>query len=104
MSVLINWVKKYNNTHHETFRMMFVDVKSKMYINFNKDNNYKDFKFKVDDCVRVLKYKNIFAKGYAPKWSKKFLCLRKKLKIMCHGQILIEKELLEIFKKESYKK
>ena len=28
-------------------------------------------KFKVGDHVRILKYKNIFAKGYAPSWSEK---------------------------------
>ena len=27
------------------------------------------FKFKVGDDVRILKYKNIFAKGYTPNWS-----------------------------------
>ena len=29
----------------------------------------KDAKFKVGDHVRTSKYKNIFAKGYAPNWS-----------------------------------
>ena len=60
--------------------MMSVDVKSKMYINFNKDSNYKDSKFKVDDCVRVLKYKNIFAKGYAPNWSEEVFVFKKEVK------------------------
>ena len=31
--------------------------------------NDKDPKFKVRDHVGVSKYKNIFAKGYTPKWS-----------------------------------
>ena len=35
------------------------------YIDFNKDVNDKDSKFKVSDYVRIPKYKNIFAKGYA---------------------------------------
>ena len=38
-------VKKYNNTYHRTIKMKPVDIKSKTYINFNKENNYKDPKF-----------------------------------------------------------
>ena len=29
----------------------------------------KGSKFKVGDCVRISKYKNIFAKGYVSNWS-----------------------------------
>ena len=46
-----------------------VDVKNNAYIDFKKEVHDKDPKFKVDDCVRISKYKNIFAKGYAPNWS-----------------------------------
>ena len=38
-------------------------------LNTMKNQNRKDPKFKVGDHVRVSKYKNIFAKGYAPNWS-----------------------------------
>ena len=38
-------------------------------LNTMKNQNKKDPKFKVGDHVRVSKYKNIFAKGYAPNWS-----------------------------------
>ena len=35
----------------------------------------KNPKFKVDDHVRISKYKNIFAKGYTPNWSEEvFFC------------------------------
>ena len=34
------------------------------------EHNEKDSKFKVGDRVRISKFKNIFAKGYAPNWSK----------------------------------
>ena len=57
--------------------MTSVDVKSKTYINFNKENNYKDPKFKVDDFVRVLKYKIIFAKVYVPHWSEEAFVFKK---------------------------
>ena len=34
-------VNKYNNTHHRTIRMKPVDVKPRIYIYFNKENNEK---------------------------------------------------------------
>ena len=49
---LDNIVNKYNNTYHSTIKMKPVDVKSSTYINFNKENNKEDAKFKVDDDVR----------------------------------------------------
>ena len=39
------------------------------YIDFEKEVNDKDPKFKVGDHVRISKYKNIFAKGYTPNCS-----------------------------------
>ena len=50
-----------------------VDAKDNTYIDFNKEVNDKDPKFKVDDHVIISKYKNIFAKGYTPNWSKVFV-------------------------------
>ena len=46
-----------------------VDIKDNTYIDFKKEVNDKDPKFKVSDCARISKYKNIFAKVYAPNWS-----------------------------------
>ena len=63
-------VNKYNNTVHRTIKMKPIDVKDDSYA-FNK----KDSKFKVGDHVRISKYKNIFAKGYAPNWLEKVLLL-----------------------------
>ena len=50
-----------------------VDVKDNAYIDFSKEVNDKNAKFKLDDHVRISKYKNIFAKGYTPDWSKVFM-------------------------------
>ena len=36
------------------------------YIDFDVENNDKDPKLKVGDCVLISKYKTIFAKGYNP--------------------------------------
>ena len=89
-------VSEYNNTYHKTVKMKQVDVKNNAYIDFKKEVNDKDPKFKVGDHVRISKYKNIFTKGYMPSW--KYLLLRK-LKILYHGNmlltILMVKKLLE---------
>ena len=39
-----------------------VDAKSKLYIDFDKNIDREDPKFKVPDNVILLKYKNIFLK------------------------------------------
>ena len=56
-------VNKYNDTYHRTVKTEPVDVKSSIYINFNKENNKEGPKFKVGDHVRISRYKNTFAKG-----------------------------------------
>jgi hypothetical protein len=35
----------------------------------NLNNETVIFKLKIDDTVRISKYKNIFAKGYTPNWT-----------------------------------
>ena len=57
-------VKKYSNIYHSTIKMNPVDVKSSTYINFDKENNKEDPKFKVGDQVKISKCKNDFGKGY----------------------------------------
>ena len=54
-----------------------VDVKDNTYIDFKKEVNDKDPKFKVGDHVRISKYKNIFAKGYTPNWSEEVFIVSK---------------------------
>ena len=60
-------VDGYNNTYHRTIKIK--PVKNNTYIDFEKEVNDKDQKFKVGDFVRISKYKNIFVKGYMPNWS-----------------------------------
>ena len=57
---------EYYNTYHTSIKMKPVDVKDNTYIDFKKEINNKDPKFKVGDQVRISKCKNIFAKGYMP--------------------------------------
>ena len=79
-------VKEYNNTYHTSIKMKPVDVEVDTNIDFQKEINHKDPKFKVGDHVRISKYKSIFGKGYMPIGQKKFLVL-KKLKIQFHGHM-----------------
>ena len=67
--VLDDVVNKYNNTKHSTIKMKPIDVgdnNKRVYID---EHNEKDSRFKVGDRVRISKFKNKFAKGYAPNWS-----------------------------------
>ena len=74
--VLDGVVNKYNNTKHGTIKMKPIDVKDnkRVYID---EHNEKDSRFKVGDRVRMSKFKNIFAKGYTPNWSKEIFIVDK---------------------------
>ena len=69
-------VHKYNNKKHRTIKMKPIDVKANTYIDFGKEVNDNDPKFKVGDHVRISKYKNIFAKGYSPNWSEEVFVIK----------------------------
>ena len=66
-----------NTIIHRTIKMKPVDVKDNTYIDFEKEVNNKDPKFKVGDHVRISKYTNIFAKGYMPNWSEEVFVISK---------------------------
>ena len=70
-------VNKYNNTVHRTIKMKPIDVTSDSFAEYKEDSNKKNPKFKVGDHVRISKYKNIFAKGYAPNWSEEIFIVSK---------------------------
>ena len=68
-------VNEYNNTCR-TINMKPVDVKDNAYIDFVKEVNDKDPKFKVADHIKISKYKNIFAKGCTPNWSEEVFLIK----------------------------
>ena len=68
-NVLNDIVDECNNTYHKTVKVKPIDVKSNSFTEYKEESNDKDPKFKVGDHVRISRYKTIFAKGYAPKWS-----------------------------------
>ena len=57
--------------------MKSVDVEDNAYIDFKKEVNDKDPKFKVGDHVRISKNKNIFAKGYTPNCSEEVFVIKR---------------------------
>ena len=76
-NVLDDIVNKYNNTVHRAIKMKPIDVKDNIYVDSEKEVNDKDPKFKAGDHVRISKYKNNFAKGYAPNWSEEVFIISK---------------------------
>ena len=75
--VLNGIVDEYNNTYHRTIKMKPTDVKSDSFAKYNRESNKKDPKFKVNDHVRISKFKSTFAKGYAPNWSEEIFVIKK---------------------------
>ena len=75
--VLDDIVNKYNNTIHRTIKMKPIDVTDDSFAEYNEESNKKNPKFKIGDHVRISKYKNIFAKGYAPNWSEEIFVIKK---------------------------
>ena len=77
-NVLDYLVNEYNNTKHSTIKMKPIDVRD----NNNKrvyivEHNEKRSRLKVGDRVRISKFKDIFAKGYTPNWSKEIFIVDK---------------------------
>ena len=104
--VLDDIVNKYNNTVHKTIKMKSIDVTSDSHTEYNEDFNKKDPKFKVADHVRVSKYKNIFAKGYAPNWSEEVFVVSGIKDTVPWTYVVSElngKELLQVFMKKNCK-
>ena len=66
--VLDDAVNKYNNTKHSTIKMKPIDV---------GDNNKRVYIDEHNEKVRISRYKNIFAKGYAPNWSSEIFIVDK---------------------------
>ena len=89
--VLDDIVDKYNNTYHRTINMKPIYVGDDSFAEYNEESNETDSKFKVGDHVRISKYKNIFAKGYAPNWSEEILEFRIEKVIKMKGNKLYDK-------------
>ena len=71
--VLDDVVNEYNNT----IKMKPKDVKNDNNRVYIDEHNKKSARYNVGDRVRISKFKNIFAKGYTPNWSKKIFVINK---------------------------
>lgn len=83
LNLLQHLVDKYNNTVHSTIHMKPKDINIKnsksVIIKFRKNTtlNKDTVKFKVNDPVRISKYREQFSKGYTPNWSNEIFKIRK---------------------------
>lgn len=74
--ILPNFLTEYNNTKHRTIKMKPRDVtamnEKQLFQDVYKQFKYKSLKpskFKVNDRVRISKFKHVFEKGYTPNWT-----------------------------------
>lgn len=84
INVLDNLLKEYNNRFHTSIKMTPFEALNPENTSTVLNNLYSDIepitttkKFKVGDRVRITKYKNIFEKGYTPKWTKEIFVVEK---------------------------
>ena len=74
--VLNDIADEYNNTYHRTIKMKPIHFKNDSFAEYNEESHEKNPQFKVGDHVRISKYKNIFAKGYTPKWREEIFVMK----------------------------
>ena len=75
--VLDDVVNKYNNTWHNSIKMKPKDVPNDNIRVYIDEHNGKGARFNVGARVRISKFKNIFAKGYTPNWSREIFIVDK---------------------------
>ena len=66
-------VNEYNNTYHRTIKIRPIKIKDNTYFDYIKEVNNKDPKFKVDEHVRISKYKTFLLKDILQIGQKKLL-------------------------------
>ena len=70
-------VKKYNNTYHNTIKIIPVHVILNAYINSSKEINDKNPKLKIGYIARISNYKNICPKSYVSNWCEEIFVIKK---------------------------
>ena len=51
-------------------------MQNQVYINFNKENNKEDPKFKIGNHAGISKYKKIFARDFTPNFSEEVFVIK----------------------------
>jgi len=82
INLIAELLKQYNNTKHRTIQKRPSDVNKDNAENLLKTayNHIKialPAKFKINDSVRISKYKHVFEKGYTPNWTTEIFKIRK---------------------------
>ena len=82
-------------------------IKSGTYVEYGVEHIDEDPKLKVDDHVRISKYKNIFANCYTPNWPEEIFAIKKFKNILAWTWDLVitmMRKVLEDFVKKSCKR
>ena len=79
LSYLNKMIDQYNNTYHHSTNKKPINADYSALTEPNETNS-KVPKFKVNDEVRIAKYKNIFIKGYTENWSREIFIIDSVLK------------------------
>lgn len=87
VNILQSLINDYNNSIHRTIKMKPNDVTyddeeyllNTVYRSNVNTPPYKKMKakFKIDDFVRISKYKHVFAKGFTPNWTTEIFKIRR---------------------------
>ena len=80
LKILQPTVDKYNNSNHRTINTTpKLASQDRSLVRVETENNTKDMKprFKVNDRVRIFKWKDKFEKGYKGYWSKEIFKIKK---------------------------
>ena len=72
-------VDQYNNTYHHSINQKPINADYSA-LTEKIETNPKAPKFKVNGRVRIIKYKNIFSKGYTENWSREMFVINSVLK------------------------
>ena len=67
-------VDQYNNTYHHSFNKKPISADSTA-LTEKIETSSKAPKFKINDRIRITKYKNIFRKGYTENWSREIFII-----------------------------
>ena len=79
LSYLNKLVDQYNNNYHHSIGKKPSNADNTVLTKKNQTDP-KAPKFKVNDRVRITKYKNIFSKGYTENWSREIVIISSVLK------------------------
>jgi hypothetical protein len=70
LNVLPEITAQYNNSKHRTTKMKPVNVTSKTRLNvYKRIKSMGSARYKLNDIVRISRFKSIFDKSYIPNWS-----------------------------------